>query len=181
MAKYALPADCPISLKGFKEYPKMSEETLAFSADIAYKGKVVGAVKNDGRGGCNMIYWVLLDSLGGEARKALEALLPTLPPDTFSDGELLVIDDDYFFTILADTEADKKFRAKEAKAWVKRCKENTVYRLVGDDPGKWRLSQTKAKTPLPPEVFQHHIGSKGNVEVVLNERILSDPFAFEKY
>jgi hypothetical protein len=111
----------------------------------------------------------------------IKALLPTLPPDTFEDGTSLEVDEDYFFTILADAEADKKFRAKEAKKWAKLCQTNTVYRYVGDKPGAWRLSQTKSKTPLSKEVFIQHVAMKGNVEVVMNERILSDPFAFEKY
>jgi hypothetical protein len=73
MAKYALPADCPFSLKKFKEYPKLSQETLCFTAEIAYKGKVVGTVENRGHGGSNNVYWSLLAPLGVEAMKALEA------------------------------------------------------------------------------------------------------------
>lgn len=51
-----------ITLKSFKHYPKMSEETNAFSATILWKGKKVGDCKDNGRGGCidfNVPYSIL--------------------------------------------------------------------------------------------------------------------------
>jgi hypothetical protein len=55
---FKLPEDPPNcmsdwTLKNYKEYEQMSEETDAFTAVICYKGKPVITVKNDGRGGCN--------------------------------------------------------------------------------------------------------------------------------
>lgn len=40
-----------IELRNFKHYPKLSEETNAFTADIYIDGKHAGFVKNEGRGG----------------------------------------------------------------------------------------------------------------------------------
>jgi len=41
-----------IELKNLKIYDKMSEETLAFTADVYVNGKKVAYAKNDGCGGC---------------------------------------------------------------------------------------------------------------------------------
>lgn len=38
---------------GYKEYPRMSEETTAFNAYVTHKGKKVFAVENSGKGSCN--------------------------------------------------------------------------------------------------------------------------------
>lgn len=44
--------DLSIELVNFEHYPRMSEETNAFAADIMVNGKVVGYCRNEGRGGC---------------------------------------------------------------------------------------------------------------------------------
>lgn len=41
-------------ISGYKEYTRMSEETVAFNAYVTYKGKKVFAAENTGKGGCNM-------------------------------------------------------------------------------------------------------------------------------
>lgn len=48
--------DLSIELVNFEHYPRMSEETNAFVADIMVNGKVVGECKNEGRGGCASYY-----------------------------------------------------------------------------------------------------------------------------
>ena len=45
-----------LSLKNLKFHADMSEETPCFSADLYENGKLLGHVKNSGRGGCNSIY-----------------------------------------------------------------------------------------------------------------------------
>lgn len=44
-----------IELKRLKVYPRMSDETLAFVADVWVDGKKVGTAKNDGHGGQTMV------------------------------------------------------------------------------------------------------------------------------
>ena len=44
-----------VGLKGYKEYPKLSDETTAYSTDITLDGKVIGNAENDGKGGCDRI------------------------------------------------------------------------------------------------------------------------------
>lgn len=41
-----------ISLADFESYPRLSEETLAFSANLIVDGVMVGDCSNEGRGGC---------------------------------------------------------------------------------------------------------------------------------
>lgn len=44
-----------IELKNFKHYPRMSEETNAFSADLYIDGVKAGICQNAGKGGCTDI------------------------------------------------------------------------------------------------------------------------------
>lgn len=41
---------------GYKEFPQMSQETIAFVARVKYKGKVILEARNDGCGGCTYFY-----------------------------------------------------------------------------------------------------------------------------
>ncbi len=173
--RYAMPSDNPYSLKSFKEMTSLSEETMCFSAKLLRDGKVIGDVSNRGHGGSNDIRLGLAES------NLLETYCKTLPPDTFEDGTDLKMDEDYFITCLADDEAQKKFRAKEAKKWVKRCTEYSVFRYVGDKKGTWRISQTRSKTPLTGPLFDQHVAKKGTLEAYMNDLIGADPFVFEKF
>lgn len=44
------------SVVNYKAHPTMSEETICFEGQIAYKGVVVLQAKNTGKGGCNFYY-----------------------------------------------------------------------------------------------------------------------------
>jgi hypothetical protein len=46
-------ATARLSFQSFKSSPRMSEETLAFTATVLLDGKAVGTARNDGRGGPN--------------------------------------------------------------------------------------------------------------------------------
>ena len=46
-----------ITLTNVKIHEDMSEETLCFSADLFFEGKVVGKVRNRGCGGGHIYYW----------------------------------------------------------------------------------------------------------------------------
>ena len=41
------------SLGCYEEYPRLSQETIAFACDIRRDGKIIGQAHNDGHGGCN--------------------------------------------------------------------------------------------------------------------------------
>jgi hypothetical protein len=58
-----------ISLDEFEHYPRMSEETNAFVADLILDGIMVGDCSNEGRGGCANYHaikeWDLARTIGG--------------------------------------------------------------------------------------------------------------------
>ena len=45
-----------VELKKLQVFLRMSEETLAFAADVYVDGKKAGFAKNDGHGGCTMVH-----------------------------------------------------------------------------------------------------------------------------
>jgi hypothetical protein len=44
-----------VELKKFKSYPRLSEETTAYNADIWIDGKFAATAENNGKGGCDNI------------------------------------------------------------------------------------------------------------------------------
>lgn len=63
-----------IELRKVAHYPRLSEETEAFNAEIYIDGVKRGDVKNDGHGGMNMIYPHTLE-------REIDEYAKTLPPD----------------------------------------------------------------------------------------------------
>ena len=54
MTKYTTHNRCSAySLKGYKHFNEMSEETLCFHTTLLRDGKEVATIKNDGQGGCD--------------------------------------------------------------------------------------------------------------------------------
>jgi len=45
------------SLRGYKRFKEMSEETLCFHTTLLRDGKEVATIKNDGQGGCDLEYF----------------------------------------------------------------------------------------------------------------------------
>lgn len=44
------------SVSNYREFPQMSQETIAFVARVKYQGKVILEARNDGCGGCTYFY-----------------------------------------------------------------------------------------------------------------------------
>lgn len=68
-----------IELRKFSHYPRLSQETDAFNADVYVDGVKRGTAKNDGHGGPNMIH-------PRELNDQIEAYAKTLPPLPPSPG-----------------------------------------------------------------------------------------------
>ncbi len=68
-----------IELRRFVHYPRMSEETVAFNADVYVDGVKRGTASNEGHGGPNNIQPLALD-------REIEAYAKTLPPSPPSPG-----------------------------------------------------------------------------------------------
>ncbi len=128
-----------IELKTVRHYPKMSEETNAFSASLHIDGKPVGDAGNDGKGGptwyraAHPDYWPLI-------QKA-EEYCKTLPPFVFGKGtpeqfevpsDLEGVIDDLFEQHLSELE-QKKYRKKMEKDMLTGI-------LYGDDKEYFKIS-----------------------------------------
>lgn len=74
-----------IELKNIKEYPQLSEETTAYSADLYVDGKKVGQCSNEGRGGNDRIQAIGKNEKDYLANSkiitAAESFCKTLPDD----------------------------------------------------------------------------------------------------
>lgn len=138
-----------IELKNLKVYPRLSEETTAFTATVYADGKKVGEAKNDGHGGCNIYYWTNAE-LG---RKVLE----------WAKAQPLEFDFEHLDQIL-----DKTIDKQELLQKMKRsCRKKLLFRLKGDARGSWRtLNANDAKAR---EWVKAKYGDK--IECVANDNL----------
>lgn len=67
-----------IELKRFTTNARLSQETIAFAADVWVDGKKVGHAENDGRGGCHTVH------LDASVRAAVEAHGKPLVPAEYA-------------------------------------------------------------------------------------------------
>ena len=70
------------SLRGYKHFKEMSEETLCFHTTLLRDGKEVATIKNEGHGGCDSEYF---DSK--EERERYAEAAKTLPPWKYEGKE----------------------------------------------------------------------------------------------
>jgi len=83
MTKYTTHNRCSAySLKGYKHFNEMSEETLCFHTTLLRDGKEVATIKNDGHGGCD---WE--DFVSKEERERYAEAAKTLPPWKYEGKE----------------------------------------------------------------------------------------------
>jgi hypothetical protein len=80
-----------VELKKLAIYPRLSEETTAFAADLWIDGAKVGYAKNDGHGGMTFVDW----TVPAERRREIEAALKLRVPAeyTFVSGVEWAIDE----------------------------------------------------------------------------------------
>ena len=98
-----------IELKGFKHYARLSEETVAFDANLYVDGKKVGTACNRGTGGENSIY------VPSDLYAKLDAYAKALPPVQTSYGKFPMSLD-----LLIGLKVEELLRVKEAAQLNKR-------------------------------------------------------------
>lgn len=105
-----------IELRKVAHYPRLSQETDAFNADLYIDGVKRATVENDGHGGPNMVHpWQVM--------KEIEAYAATLPPEEMF-GRMVPISGDYLISkILGDHLVEKDLK--------KLLKSKTVFVLDG--------------------------------------------------
>lgn len=105
-----------IELKRFTSNERLSQETLAYAADIYVNGKKAGVTQNNGTGGSDDIRWTDTE-LGSQAEKWI-AEQPPLPADPEKGYGSLPMTVDLFFGLLAD----KQHKAKRDAATERKAK-----------------------------------------------------------
>jgi hypothetical protein len=105
-----------VELKKLALYPRLSEETTAFNADLWVDGKKVGYAKNDGHGGATFVNWTVLPARRDEIEAALK---PRVPAEyTFTTGVEWAIDE------IVDAKRTEKEIAKNDASFRRHCAKN---------------------------------------------------------
>jgi hypothetical protein len=134
-----------VELKKFTANARLSEETLAFHAEIYVDGKRAGEVSNHGTGGPEEVHWI--DRAAGKRVNAWllsQVHVSNLDEEgqPISEGALVVpeayeMNEDLFFGILAEEKMKEK---EEKRIAAKRTKFAATARARGSAPFVARLS-----------------------------------------
>jgi hypothetical protein len=134
-----------ITLKSVKIFNTLSEETIAFSAKLCWKGKVVGDCSNRGCGGDNDVY--VKDQ---SVLKEMEAYVQTLPSSFIGQTEIKSDLDIVITDLVVAVEQEKE--KKKMDNWVKKQKEKMKahgLEMIRIDASKGS-SKTTACVPFNP-------------------------------
>jgi hypothetical protein len=123
-----------IELRKVSHYPRLSEETAAFNADLYIDGVKRGTVENEGKGGCNNVHpWQVMEEINKYAA--------TLPSEEMF-GRMVPVSGDYLIsTILEEHLIEKDLK--------KLLKKKTVF-VIGDKCFEMKLPHR----PKPEENAQ---------------------------
>jgi hypothetical protein len=145
-----------ITLKRFQHYPRMSQETEAFNADLAYEGVVIGSAENDGHGGCTFVH---LNDKG----RAIPALVEASRLSELDDNSLTSIVDELVGKTIHD-----KWVAKQRKKTEKELATKVLFNRKGDKDGSFRTYNLKGKSPAEVLAFAKQVAGQPDVTRVLN-------------
>lgn len=154
-----------ITLKRFQHYPRMSEETTAFNADLVYEGVVVGTAKNDGHGGCTFIY------LNDKGRAIPSIVSANNLPEGNEDSLTDIVDN------LVEETIRSKWVDKQRKRVEKELREKVLFNRKGDKDGSFRTYNLKGKSPAEVLLFAKEVAGKPDVTRVLNLMPFEEAFA----
>lgn len=123
-----------IELKKLAIYPRLSEETTAFNADVWIDGKKVAVAKNDGHGGMTFVDWVIPRDRVATIEAALKAQVPA-EYAKFTSGAEWAIDQ-----IVGDKRNEKETAKQDAS--IKRgCAKRGTGAARFVVPGEWGSTQ----------------------------------------
>jgi len=154
-----------ITLKRFQHYPRMSEETNAFNADIAFDGVVVGTAENDGHGGCTFVH---LNDKG----RSIPALVSASKLSELDDNSLTSIVDN-----LVEQAIRSKWVEKQRKRVQKELATTVLFNRKGDKDGSFRTYKLTGKSPAEVVAFANEVAQKPDVTRVLNLMPFDEAFA----
>ncbi len=145
-----------ITLKRFQHYPRMSEETTAFNADLSYDGVTVGTAENDGHGGCTFIH------LNDKGRAIAEIVSASRLPEGDEDSLTDIVDN------LVEKTIHSKWVEKQRKRVEKELATKVLFNRKGDKDGSFRTYNLKGKSPAEVLLFAKEVAEKPDVTRVLN-------------
>jgi hypothetical protein len=145
-----------ITLKRFQHYPRMSQETEAFNADLAYEGVVIGSAENDGHGGCTFVH---LNDKG----RAIPDLVEASRLSELDDNSLTSIVDELVGKTIHD-----KWVEKQRKKTEKELATKVLFNRKGDKDGSFRTYKLKGKSPAEVLAFAKQVAGQPDVTRVLN-------------
>ena len=152
-----------VELKRVKIANNMSQETVAFTADLWVNSAKIADLRNDGRGGPNHIMPIMVKN-----ESTIDRLMEFVkwceaqPP--YKDGGYgdITMTADFYIALMLE----KYQEAQQLKRW---CKTKTVVRLEGDEKGDYHTY----RQGYSPEFARHIRQVEGNrlLEIV-NERYI---------
>lgn len=114
-----------IELKNIVVYPKLSQETYAFSGTLYIDGVKVASVDNEGSGGCHNIRHFSLDFI--PLLRAADTFVSNMPPHKYIDPtnteSVLPMDMDLFLSL----KVDAFVQDKELKKFKKKLEKDQQY------------------------------------------------------
>jgi hypothetical protein len=119
-----------LSVKSVKVNKELSEETMCFTAKLMFKGKQVAAVSNRGCGGSNEYVW--LDIVCG---RIIRNWADAQEFGYLYDGAWIQVSIEKLDGIVGQMVDEHR----ELVFLRGRCKNNTLFRVVGDPPDTWRV------------------------------------------
>jgi hypothetical protein len=153
-----------ITLKRFQHYPRMSQETEAFNADLAYEGVTIGSAENDGHGGCTFVH---LNDKG----RTIPALVEANKLSEIDDNSLTSIVDE-----LVGNAIQSKWVEKQRKKTEKELATKVLFNRKGDKDGSFRTYNLKGKSPAEVLAFAKQVAGQPDVTRVLNLMPFDDAF-----
>lgn len=145
-----------ITLKRFKHYARMSEETNAFNADIAYEGLTIGSAENNGHGGntfCTL----------NEKGRAIPAIVEASKLSEGNEDSLTDIVDN-----LVEKTIHSKWVEKKKKKVEKQLAGTVLFSRKGDSDSSFRTYNLKGKSPTEVIAFAKKVSAQADVTRVLN-------------
>lgn len=126
-----------IELKSLKIYDGMSEETIAFTADIFVNGKKVAHAKNDGNGGSS--YYTRYQNADRTLLVAAEDYCKGLPPKKYeSNGSVIEIKQTLEDVI--EGLVNEAYNEKEKKKFEKKLNNSMIKGLCHGDVNSFTIT-----------------------------------------
>jgi hypothetical protein len=132
-----------IELKSLKIYDRMSEETIAFTADVYVNGKKVAYAKNDGCGGST--YYNRYPNSDNALLNEAEAYCKSLPPEKSTLGDKTLELPQSLESVI-DEWVYRVFNEKETAKFQKKLEKNMEKGLCFGTPDHYEIITWKGLT-----------------------------------